>query len=234
MRITLQKYKHIYFDLDRTLWDFENNSKAAIENVLKKFELKELLAQFDLFIQRYNIYNERLWALYRKGQIKKSQLRVTRFHLTLKEFDINNLELAKKIDKEYIATSPRNTFLMPGTLEVLNHLSKKYSLYIITNGFKEVQNIKLHSSGLINYFIKVFTSDDIGYPKPDKRIFEAAIKSSNAKKKDCLMIGDDLDIDIIGAKKFGIDQVYFNKDDILHEEKPTFEINTLTELLKIL
>ncbi|MFC2137302.1 YjjG family noncanonical pyrimidine nucleotidase [Bacteroidota bacterium] len=229
-----KKYKYIFFDLDRTLWDFEKNSKNAIQTIIKKHKLDQLITKFDEFMRIYNLTNDRLWENYRKGQIKKEQLRVTRFHLTLQHFGIKNLELAKLIDKEYLETSPRNKYLMPDAIEILDYLSKSYKLYIITNGFKETQHIKLNSTEIIGYFEKVITSDDVGYAKPDIRMFHAALSSINAKKTESLMVGDDYKIDIIGAQQYGIDQIFYNFKNESIDGNPTYEIHSLLEIRNIL
>ena len=107
-------------------------------------------------------------------------------------------------------------------------------MFLLTNGFKEVQDIKIKTTGLDAYFDHMFTSDEIGYQKPHRKIFEHAIKSVNAKKAQSLMIGDDLKIDIDGARKFGIDQVYFNPQKTKHQGNCTFEITQLSDLMLFL
>ncbi len=232
--ISKKKYKHVFFDLDRTLWDFENNSSDTIKSILIHHDLSELIEIFEKFIEVYTINNNRLWKLYRKGQVKKEQLRVTRFHLTLKKFGINNIDLAKTIDKEYLEASPRSKNLMPNAIEILNYLISSYKLYIITNGFRETQFIKLNSTGILKYFSKIITSDEIGYAKPDFRIFHSALSSVNAKKSESLMVGDDYNVDIIGAQKYGIDQIYFNYKNEPTLGKATYEVNSLLEIKNIL
>ncbi|HKL08905.1 MAG TPA: YjjG family noncanonical pyrimidine nucleotidase [Bacteroidales bacterium] len=230
----MKKYKHIYFDLDRTLWDFESNAKETFQDIYKKHELHKIFKTFDNFYCTYVKHNERLWKIYRDGKIKKSILIYKRFALTLEEFGVKNEELAKIIGQDYIEISPTKKRLFPGAYEALDYLKDKYSLYIITNGFNEVQFTKLKNSQLDPYFKKVFTSENAGAQKPNAKIFEHALKTVNAKKKESVMIGDDLDGDIIGAKKFGLDQVYFNPAGKEHTENITHEISSLTDLKKIL
>jgi putative hydrolase of the HAD superfamily len=228
------KYKHIYFDLDRTLWDYEKNAGEALEDVYNLHGLERIIPGLPEFVENYKRNNELLWIAYRMGNIKKTELRVTRFYNTLKQFGIKNRDLAAKLDKDYIARSPWKTNLFPGTRETLQYLSGKYSLYILTNGFAEVQYIKMNESGLAPYFLKMFTSDEAGYQKPHAGIFEHAVKSVNAKKKECLMVGDDLVADIQGAQGFGMDQVFFNPNGTAHGKNPTYEIKQLEELRDIL
>ncbi|MFO7830068.1 MAG: YjjG family noncanonical pyrimidine nucleotidase [Bacteroidales bacterium] len=230
----MKKYKNIYFDLDRTLWDFDNNAKETFQDIYEKYQFEKIFKNFDNFYNTYVKHNERLWKVYRDGKIRKSVLVYKRFELTLNEFGIDDIELAKKIGQDYIEISPTKKRLFPGTYEVLDYLKEKYNLYIITNGFNEVQFTKLKNSNLDAYFKKVFTSENAGAQKPNAKIFEHALKTVNARKKESIMIGDDLDGDILGAKKFGLDQIYFNPAKKNHSENITHEIFALKELQKIL
>ena len=93
----MKEYKHIYFDLDRTLWDFESNSKDTFQDIIEKYELMPKIGSFARFMASYRKFNERLWRMYREKQIEKKVLSWKRFYLTLNEFGINDIELAKKI-----------------------------------------------------------------------------------------------------------------------------------------
>ncbi len=230
----MEKYKHLFFDLDRTLWDFEKNSIKAFEIIFDKRDLTKIFPSFDKFIKSYKIHNERLWDLYKLRKIKKEELRNERFLLTLKEFGVNDALLAEQIGDDYVELSPLQTVLFPNTLEVLDYLKSKYQMYIITNGFVEVQYKKLKKSGLESYFERVITSEEAKASKPNPEIFHAAISAANAKKIESLMIGDDLENDILGAKKFGLDQVYFNPNKKSHQENVTFEISKLKQLTEFL
>ncbi|MBN2348964.1 MAG: YjjG family noncanonical pyrimidine nucleotidase [Bacteroidales bacterium] len=227
-------YIHLFFDLDGTLWDFKANARAALSEIFNNYSLHSVISDFDLFVDTYAARNEILWEKYRKGLIKKEFLRSERFRKTLAEFNIYDEQLVQLIGDSYIALSPAKTIMVPHTLEILEYLHKRYSLYIITNGFKEVQHQKLDNCGLTGFFKKVFTSDGIGFQKPRTEIFNHSLSAVHARKSQSLMIGDDLDVDILGAKKAGIDQVYFNPNGENHNFSVTFEINTLLELKKIL
>ncbi|MEA3316871.1 MAG: HAD-IA family hydrolase, partial [Bacteroidota bacterium] len=154
--------------------------------------------------------------------------------LTLEEYGIKNDELAQKIGDDYITISPTKMKLFPHTHETLKYLNEKYNLYIITNGFNEVQFVKMKNCGLEDYFDKIFTSENAGAQKPNMKIFEFALNSVNAKKKESIMIGDDLESDILGAKKYGLDQIFFNVVGREHNEDITYEINSLKKLQEIL
>ena len=229
------KYSHLFFDLDRTLWDFEKNAKEALIEMYNHFELVNLgISSPDIFIEKYKIHNEHLWSLYRVGKIDKDSLRSYRFQLSLNDFKIDNHKLAADLGDMYVNSAPYKTHLFPFTHQVLKYLKTKYQLHIITNGFEEVQHVKLKQSKLDVYFDKVITSEQIGVKKPDSKIFNYALSSANAKLSESLMIGDDFPIDILGAKNIGMDQIYFNPYDNKIDGKPTFEISCLSELLRLL
>ncbi len=230
----LKNYKHIFFDLDRTLWDFERNSSLTLLEILEHHNLKDKITDTGLFVQTYHKYNDYVWDLYKKKKIRKQELRTERFRLLLNNFGIHDINLAQSIDKYYIENAPKKPLVIHPAHQVLDYLYKKYQLYIISNGFWEVQETKLKSSNIRRYFIKIYTSDKIGTSKPDKRFFEYAVKSANARKSESLVIGDDIENDISGARNFGIDQVWYNPSELKTELNPTFTIRHLDELLDIL
>jgi putative hydrolase of the HAD superfamily len=233
--LNLKLYKHIFFDLDHTLWDFDRNSRETLEELFEAYSLKNYgIAVFEDFRDTYHRINDQKWEQYRQGSITKEHLRATRFHDTLLQFEVNHPELAAEIDREYIARSPHKTHLFPHALEVLGYLAEKYTLHIITNGFTEVQDIKITKSGLQPFFTYKITSEAAGATKPDPVIFRHALKMAGAKRTESIMVGDNLEVDIIGARRVGLDQVYFNPDKKPHSEKVTFEIGNLGELKAIL
>ena len=231
-----KKYTHLFFDLDNTLWDFKTNSMYAMQETFRLLDLEKKGVGFDHFFNTYCLHNDSLWAAYRKKEVTKKELTQQRFQLTFDSLGIDNVD-ALMMNDIYLKEMPKQSHLIDGAREILNYTkSKGYRLFIITNGFKEVQYEKLKQSGLQNYFEKVFISEVIKMPKPGREIFEYAIKSSNAKKKSSLMIGDDLDVDIRGALNFGIDAIYYNH---LKESKRTSVedikvIDSLKELFLIL
>ncbi len=231
----MKQYKHIFFDLDKTLWDFDRNSFETFKDIFNKLELKEKgIPSLNDFIRVYTEHNLRLWDLYRKGEIEKEVLRYKRFDLTLKDFGINDFELANAIGSDYIYLSPLKTNLFPESRETLEYLKAKYTLHIITNGFEEVQHRKIKASDLNKYFENVITSEESGCKKPDPMIFKFALNTAHAKASESLMIGDDIEVDIIGARNSGIDQVYFNYHKTQHNEVVSYEITELKSLRKIL
>lgn len=228
------KYKHIYFDLDRTLWDFDANSREALGDLYRKFNLDTLFSSPEEFIESYHKHNERLWAQYREGNLTKAILRSKRFELTLRDKKVKDPVLAASIGEDYLSQSVIKTILFPNTKEILEYLKPFYNLYILTNGFRETQFKKLGNCGLDVYFDEVFTSETIGYNKPHQKIFEWAITAVNAKKDDCIMIGDDQEVDIEGARRFGIDTIFFNPQDEDPRVESTYIIQDLIELKNIL
>lgn len=208
-----RKYTHIFFDLDNTLWDFETNSRNAM---LVSFENYRLSQRFDfnLFYEVYVRHNHQLWELYRKNEIAKKELTQLRFQLTFDELGITGID-AGFMNAHYLDVMPEQKQLNDGAIEILQYLKKRrYEISIITNGFKEVQHKKIETSGLKPFITNVYISEEIKIPKPDRGIFEYAIKSSNARKTQSLMIGDDWEVDVLGAVKFGIDAVHFDRNEI--------------------
>ena len=212
-----KKYTHLFFDLDNTLWDFSKNSKLAMQTTFTHFKLVEMHIEFIRFFEVYEKINHALWASYRKKEVSKKELIKRRFEDTFSELKIIGIN-PNEINTFYLNEMPNQKALYPGVIETLEYLTAKhYKLNIITNGFKEVQHKKLQSSGLQNFFNKVFTSEEVKTPKPGREIFEHAIKSVNAKKTNSLMIGDDWDVDILGALNFGIDAVYIGNGTYSYE-----------------
>jgi putative hydrolase of the HAD superfamily len=227
-------YQHIFFDLDGTLWDFEGNSRETQKELFKVFRLEKYCNKFENFNRIYQKYNDQVWSDYRKGRISKEKLKWYRFYLTLKDCGLCDKVLAKKLDVFYLNEAPKKKKLIPGTMELLAYLSETYELHILTNGFNEVQFIKMENSGLNSFFQSVITSEDAGALKPNLLIFQYALKKTGAKQKKSLMVGDIFEVDIIGAKNAGIDQAFFNPEEDNVPEPVTYEIARLEELIGIL
>lgn len=231
---TLKNYAHIFFDLDRTLWDFDRNSKETLTELYFRHDLKASICDPDEFIDTYHEVNLQLWDLYRKGEMTKEVLRIKRFTISFEQFGIHDEKLAADFGDEYIEMSPTKTILVPHTLEILEYLKDRYAIHIITNGFLRTQQVKLKNCKLEKYFNSLTTSEVVGHNKPRPEIFRQALSSVNARKEKSIMIGDDLEVDVLGARNFGIDQVFLNRDGVVHSENVTHEINSLLELKNIL
>ncbi len=226
------KYKHLFFDLDHTLWDFEANARETLQQLYIINRLKEKsLDDFDLFARQYSLHNHALWKKYTSGAIKQEELRWKRFWLTLLDFKIADEELSKKMAAEFLDELPNRRNVFPYTREILEYLiSKKYALHLITNGFDNVQLSKLSNSNLTKYFKEVITSEKANSLKPNKEIFEFALNISGASLQESIMIGDNIDADIKGAMNAGLDTVFVNYLHIETDVKPTYVINHLKEM----
>jgi putative hydrolase of the HAD superfamily len=230
-----RKYQHLIFDLDRTLWDFESNARVALNEIYNEYNLKERgIEEFDEFEKKYKEINEVCWEDYRNGKLKKEILRNLRFELTLKAYGISDQKTILDISELYLYKSPRLTKVIDGAHDILDYLSESYQLHILTNGFVEVQGIKMKKSGLEPYFDQVVASEFAGAKKPHPQAFEFTMELIKAKAKNCLMIGDDPISDIKGAHDVGIDSVYFNPDNNSPSVYATYTIQNLMELKDIL
>ena len=228
-------YRHLFFDLDRTLWDFDAAAEVAFERIYEQYHLRELgIPSAHEFHMVYHPLNEKLWELYRADQITKDELNRTRFLKPLEHYGIHDIALADHLSEDYVYWSPRIVRLVPGTMELLEYLKPKYHLHLITNGFEEVQHTKLSGSGLEPFFETLTVSEEVGVKKPNPEIFRYALKKAGATPEESLMIGDELAVDIDGARAAGIDQVFFNATGQPAQGQCTFEVSSLSEIKGIL
>ncbi len=229
------KYKHIFFDLDHTLWDFDANAKATLRQLHLNLNLVDKgIHDFDEFYKKYLAHNEKLWARYRNGYIKQEELRIKRMWLTLLDFKVADEDLTRQLSELFLQVLPTRTLLFPHTTDVLQYLlDKNYKLHIITNGFEKTQHGKLNSCGLHSYFTEIITSERSGSLKPQKEIFEFALLKAGASADESIMIGDSIEVDIAGALNAGMDQIHVNFTGAEQELKPTYTVNSLLELKEI-
>lgn len=231
----VSKYRHIFFDLDRTLWDFDAAAEVAFERIYDQYHLKDLgIPSAHDFHEVYHPLNEKLWELYRADQITKDDLNRTRFLKPLEHYGIHDVELADHLSEDYVYWSPRIVRLVPGTLELLEYLKPKYHLHLITNGFQEVQHTKLSGSGMEPYFETLTVSEEVGVKKPNPEIFQYALKKAGATAEDSVMIGDEMAVDIDGARAAGIDQIFFNPTGQEDSGERTFEVRHLLDIKNLL
>lgn len=223
--------KHIFFDLDHTLWDFDKNAALAFEIILKEYNIS---IPVDQFTKIYNPINQKLWKLYQVNEITHLELRYARLKETFDalEYEVSD-ELIHAISDKFIDNLILNNFLIEGTIEILDYLKSKYQLHIITNGFAEVQDLKMKNSGLITYFQTITNSELAGHKKPHQNIFEFALSAAKATKEESIMIGDSYEADVVGALDFGMKAIYFNENNFL-VENDIIQIQKLTELKNIL
>jgi putative hydrolase of the HAD superfamily len=231
----VSKYKCVLFDLDHTLWDYETNCAEAIHDLFHKYELKQRGVNSPArFLESFNAINTPLWDQYDRGEIQRDVIRFERFNRILLQVGVDDYPLSLRMSADYIAESPRKKNLMPFAIEVLDYLQVKYSMYIITNGFDEIQGTKLASTGIEKYFKDIITSEKAGHKKPAKEIFNFTLQQNGFQPYEAIMIGDNLLTDIAGARNASIDTVFYNANKIQHSAKVTHEITSLKELKSIL
>jgi HAD superfamily (subfamily IA) hydrolase, TIGR02254 len=223
-------YDHLFFDLDNTLWDFERNSKDSLWFIFKELNINQ---DFEEFFQYFEMVNNQLWGEYQKGVMKQKEVIVKRFELAFDKFNIH--ADANEINERFIKYLPTCTALKPNTIETLDYLKNKgYHLYIISNGIKNIQLKKIENSGLSPFFDKIFTSEEIGIPKPDKRIFRHALIKANARKIRSIVIGDSWESDIKGAHNVKMKSVFITWGKPTLENHPsTIIIEDLIQMQKI-
>ncbi|CAM1361827.1 Noncanonical pyrimidine nucleotidase, YjjG family [Tenacibaculum litoreum] len=221
--------KHLFFDLDHTLWDFDRNSKLTFQRI---FEEQQITIPIDEFLEAYIPVNLKYWRLYREDKIEKTSLR---YHRLKETFDslkhIVSDDLINLISEDYIRYLPYFNYLFDDAIEVLQYLENKYHLHIITNGFEEVQNLKLEKSGIHKFFKQIITSECVGVKKPNPKVFEFALNKAGAKAHQSVMIGDSYEADVMGAINSGMKAIHFSQEDRNNEVQ---RITTLVELKKYL
>jgi len=238
----LKNYTHVFFDLDHTLWDYEKNVKESLTEIFEIYTLDSLgILTLDLFYQAFIEVNYGLWGLYNLGKIDKINLRKERFKRIFEHLGADGATVPLEMEGDFMSRTSSKKHLFPHSLETLTYLKEKYHLHIITNGFNESQSLKMTSSGINTYFNLVVTSETIGHKKPDKRIFEYAMAQLGTIADNCLMIGDNLESDILGAQGVRMDQVFFNPGNKVCETLPdgskvcpTYTIKCLSELKSLL
>lgn len=226
-------YKNVFIDLDRTLWDFETNSKETLNEIFYHYEINKY-CKFAEFYSTYRKINDELWGKYRENKISKEVLSWKRFYLTNLNYGIDNEGIANKMGKDYILNSPLKTKLFPYTHEILQYLSEKYNLYLITNGFKEVQYLKIKNCNIEKYFKMIFTSEEVGCNKPNREYFEYVLESTFSKPDNSIVIGDDFEVDIKGALQLGIDTIWFKSCNENQEGQSRYTVKSLQEITEIL
>jgi putative hydrolase of the HAD superfamily len=230
-----KEYKCVFFDLDHTLWDYEMNSEEALNELYAKYELAKLGAiSFGEFYKAFVKVNTEIWDSYDRGLIPKEVIRNERFDRVFRHSGINDYHLSMKFSEDYINESPKKSNLVAHAKDVLEYLLPRYPLYIITNGFEEIQSTKLASSGITSYFKGMVTSARAGCKKPEKEIFEFALRENGFQCSETIMIGDNLLTDIAGARNACVDTVFYNPYNLSHNEPVTYEISSLKELTTIL
>lgn len=238
VNLTVKHYDVLFIDLDNTLYDFSGNSREAYEDVYALLQYNRWFNSFEHYYEIYEEHNLKLWALYAEGKITKERLNQERYSHPLHTIGAPNAEaMGARFWDEAMKRLPLGNRLMPYAREALEYLKPKYKMYILSNGFTELQSRKMQSAGIAQYFDGVVLSEDIGVNKPNPAIFEHALQVAGVTADKALMIGDNFEVDIEGACRVGIDQVYYNiEQSVLSKEQhsPTYTINSLIELLHLL
>ena len=227
----IKNIKHIFFDLDHTLWDFDRNSALTFEKI---FKINNVEIDTSNFLSVYEPVNLKYWKLYRNSEINQDQLRYGRLKDTFHELDFKvDDTLIRLLSEDYITHLTSFNHLFEDTLDILNYLKDSYDLHIITNGFHEVQDKKLIGSNIAHYFKTVTNADNAGVKKPNPIIFEHALQLANALPKESVMVGDSYEADVMGAMQVGYEAIFFNyRKDVA--EPNIKQISQLKELKKYL
>lgn len=235
MKSEMRKYRNLFIDLDDTVYDF---SAASRESFLETYELLDYGRYFDSFEQYmeiYTPYNLELWRIYGEGKITKEELNRRRYSHPLEVVGVNDQQLADTFCREALGRIPTKGNLVPGAIELLEYLRPKYNMYILSNGFKELQSRKMKTAGIDGYFDALILSEDIGVNKPDRRLYEYALDKTSSELGESIMIGDMFETDIAGAANIGMDSIYYNpKGKSGHPFAPTYEVTHLLEIKEIL
>lgn len=227
----LNNIEHVFFDLDHTLWDFDKNSALAFEKI---FKMQKMALEVEDFLEVYLPINFKYWELYRNNSVSKEALRYGRLKETFDSLKFEACDTTiDTIADDYIKYLPNNNHLLEDSVEILDYLSKKYRLHIITNGFDEIQERKMKNSGIHHYFETVTTSEEAGVKKPHPEIFNKALSKCEAKPEFSVMIGDNLEADIVGAHNFGIRSILLDTYEKINQDQ-FLQIQKLKELLNYL
>ncbi len=232
----MARFRNLFFDLDDTLWAFSENARDTFGELYDRFEYGRFFRSFSHFYDLYTVRNLELWGDYAVGKVTKSELNRLRFLYPLQQVGVEDAALAKAFAEAFFAALPDKRKLVPHARETLDYLSARgYRLYILSNGFAELQGRKMRSSGIDHYFGKVVLSDDIGVLKPAPAIFHFAMSATQSLPEESLMIGDSWASDIVGARAAGIRQVFYDPAGSAELPfRPTYHIHDLRELAAFL
>ena len=225
------KPHHIFFDLDRTLWDYDQNLEDSLNELFDEHIGARVQSGSDAFRRAFHFENTRLWKDFTANKIDKSFLREHRFHFTMQRLGIDDKSLALMVEEAYMEKTPAKKKLLPGVHEALGYLRTKYQLHIITNGFEDAQQFKLRNSGIHHYFTEIITSDSAGATKPNLEIYKHSEQKTGALSEQCLMVGDDWLNDVHGALEAGWQALHYDPKAREPKEITISDLNVLIKLL---
>lgn len=231
----MKEYSTLFIDLDDTLFDFTGASREAFRETYELLGYERFFDSFEQFLNIYEPRNKELWREYNAGKIDKAQLNKIRYNHPLEVVGHADEQLGARFGVEALGRIPHKNMLLPGAIELLEYLSPKYEMFILSNGFVELQSKKMATTGLTKYFKRVILSEEIGVNKPAPELFEYALRVAGADRNSTLMIGDAFESDILGAANAGLDQMFLNRRGEKNLSfRPTFEITELCEIRKYL
>lgn len=231
----MQRYKNLFIDLDDTVYDFSAASEESFRETYELLQYGRFFDSFEHYLSIYKPHNLELWRIYGEGKITKEELNKRRYSYPLECVGIHDQELADTFCKEALSRIPTKGPLMPGVIELLEYLRPKYRMFILSNGFKELQSRKMHAAGIDKYFDGLILSEDIGVNKPNRELYDYALQKTGSTLEESLMIGDMFETDIAGAANIGMEQIYYNpKGKQGHPFVPTYEVKHLLEIKEIL
>lgn len=228
--------KHIFFDLDHTLWDFEENAKICLTDIFHTHHIPELgVTDFDLFFQTFSQVNKTFWYLLDTKQITHEELRKERFRSTLADLNVVISEAeSEAMNAQFLALLPNQAHLMPHTLAILTALKPHFQLHVLSNGFEQVQRKKMASGGILPYFTHVITHDMAQAHKPSPAMFMYALITADCSPHEALMVGDNWVADIEGAMQMGIPAIHYDPTQDLQESPQFVRIPSLHHIPQLL
>jgi len=228
----MKNIRHIFFDLDNTLWDHRKNAYLTIRELFSQQKISEKYSiDFELFHDSYHEINEKLWEQIRDGEIDKEYLRKYRFYNTFLRFGVDDQVLSDYFEHHFLDEILKYNELVPGAADLLDYLEgKAYKMHIISNGFQEVTERKCILSGIADYFETITSADSVGVRKPRPEIFQHSLDLARAEKSESILIGDDWIADVKGAQRFGIDVIFF---DVYNDDPQEADLKVIQHLSQI-
>ncbi len=231
----MKKYKYLLFDNDGTLMNFKKCEEHAFETAYKNSGAHSIIPYSDEILKLYSEVNDSWWKKLERKECTREELMKGRFKEFLTKLNISTVD-PEILSEEYPKALSEGSFLYDGAETLLNKLSKEYDIYIITNGIGFVQKKRINKCAYLPYIKGIFISEELGAVKPEKEYFTKVLASINAKKEECLIIGDSLSADIMGGNLSGIDTLWYNPEKLKCKNgiNPTFICDNYSDILSFL
>lgn len=224
------KIRHVFFDLDKTLWNHSVNMAAALSSMYQLFGDEIPGISLQQFSETFITINEALWQRFSAGRITGPHLRFLRFRLCLERLGVPSNNLARRMSRAFLEIAPRGTALEEGAFETLERLATSRRLHLITNGFEDSQITKLKASGIYPLFSTITTSDRCGHRKPHEKIFLHALRRARALPTESAYVGDDWHVDVAPSMAMGFTAVWYNPSGVLPPVESTSGFLTISSL----